>query len=405
MLYQVHELSRAATVQMRMFAGAQSLLLRHPLNPFAHTVGGRSIASAYRVFEDLTRRYRKPHFDLAHTQCNGKTVAVRETIVKRKTFGQLKHFERDARRPRDPRLLIVAPLSGHFATLLRGTVEALIPDHDVFITDWRNARMVPATAGAFGLDDYIDYVIDFLDYLGPDTHVLAVCQPAVPVLAAAALMAEDGHPATPRSMALMSGPIDTRIRPTVPDQLATAHSLDWFRQHTIHPVPMPYPGFMRPVYPGFMQLSGFMSMNLDRHVDAYWHLFQSMVDENHEETSRHRRFYNEYMAVMDLPATFYLETIQRVFQEHHLARGCFTHRNRPVNPAAIRDTALFTIEGEKDDISSPGQTAAAHALCPNIPDARRLHHEQSGVGHYGVFNGRRWRGEIVPRLRKFIRAA
>lgn len=404
MLYEVHEMSRAAAAQMRMFASTQEFLLNHPLNPFAHTVGSRSAASACRLFEDLARRYYKPSFRLATIECGGKTVAVRETNVKRKTFCQLKHFERDAPRRNDPRLLIVAPLSGHFATLLRGTVETLLPDHDVFITDWRDARMVPVTAGGFGLDEYVDYMIDFLDYLGPDTHVLAVCQAAVPMLAATALMAEDQHPATPRSLAMMSAPIDARVRPTLPDKLATTHSMSWFRRHTIHRVPAPYPGMMRPVYPGFMQLSGFVSMNFDRHVDAYWRLFQSMIDNDQEQTSRHRRFYDEYMAVMDLPAAFYLDTIRRVFKEHHLARGCFSHRGRPVDTAAIRDTALFTIEGERDDISSPGQTAAAHALCPNIPQARRRHHEQAGVGHYGVFNGRHWRGEIAPKLAEFIRS-
>ncbi|MGO1500120.1 MAG: polyhydroxyalkanoate depolymerase [Marinobacter sp.] len=405
MMYFAHELSRAALKPVRMLTAAQSTLLRHPLSPLSHVPGARSIASAYGVFGDLTRRYPKPAFDLRTTICDGQEVEVCEAIVKRKSFAQLKHFQRSVDRPNDPKLLIVAPLSGHFASLLRGTVEAMLPDHDVYITDWRDACNVPLSEGDFGLDDYIDYVIDFIDHLGPDTHVLAVCQPVVPVLAATAIMAEDGHPAAPRSLALMSGPIDGRIDPTEPCKLATKHKLAWFKRNLVHPVPAPYPGALRKVYPGFLQLTGFVNMNLDRHVDAYRGLFRSIRDDKTDKVSRHREFYDEYLAVMDLPATYYLDTIQRVFQEFHLARGCFKHRGRLVNPAAIHDTALMTIEGENDDISSPGQTRAAHDLCVNVPESRRLHHLQPDVGHYGVFNGSRWREDISPRLREFIRAA
>ena len=405
MMYFAHEMSRAALMPVRMLTGAQSKLLRHPLNPLSRLPGARSIASAYSVFGDLTRRYRKPAFNLNTTVCDGQTVDISEVIVKRKPFAQLKHFQRSVERPDDPKLLIVAPLSGHFASLLRGTVEAMLPDHDVYITDWRDACRVPLSAGDFGLDDYIEYVIDFLDHLGPDTHVLAVCQPVVPVLAATAIMAEDKHPAAPRSLALMSGPIDGRIDPTEPCKLATKHKLSWFKRNLVHKVPAPYPGVMRKVYPGFLQLTGFVNMNFDRHVDAYRGLFNSIRDNEVDKVSRHRQFYDEYLAVMDLPATYYLETIQRVFQEFHLARGCFKYRGRLVDPAAIHDTALMTIEGEKDDISSPGQTRAAHDLCVNIPDARRLHHLQPGVGHYGVFNGSQWREMISPRLKEFIRKA
>ena len=405
MMYFAHEIGRAALNPVRMMTGAQSKLLQHPLSPFSHVPGARSIASAYGVFGDLTRRYSKPAFNLHTTLCDGKQVDVREVITSRKSFAQLKHFQRNVERPDDPKLLIVAPLSGHFASLLRGTVEAMLPDHDVYITDWRDARQVPLSAGDFGLDDYIDYVIDFIDHLGPDTHVLAVCQPVVPVLAATAIMAEDGHSATPRSLTLMSGPIDGRVDPTTPCKLATKHKLSWFKRNLVHPVPAPYPGALRKVYPGFLQLAGFVNMNLNRHVDAYRGLFTSIRDGEAGKVSRHRDFYNEYLAVMDLPATYYLDTIQRVFQEFHLARGCFKHHGRLVNPAAIRDTALMTIEGEKDDISSPGQTRAAHDLCANVPEARRLHHLQPGVGHYGVFNGSQWRETIAPRLRDFIRAA
>lgn len=405
MMYFAHEMSRAALVPVRMMTAAHSTMLQHPLSPFSRLPGARSVASAYEVFGDLTRRYDKPAFNLHSTVCDGQTVDVSETIVKRKPFAQLKHFQRSVTRSDDPKLLIVAPLSGHFASLLRGTVEAMLPEHDVYITDWRDACRVPVSAGDFGLDDYIDYIIDFIDHLGPDTHVLAVCQPVVPVLAATAIMAEDKHPAAPRSLALMSGPIDGRIDPTAPCKLATEHNLAWFKRNLVHPVPAPYPGAMRKVYPGFLQLTGFVNMNFDRHMDAYRGLYKSILNNENEKVDRHREFYDEYLAVMDLPATYYLDTIERVFQEFHLARGCFKHRGRPVNPAAIHATALMTIEGEKDDISSPGQTRAAHDLCVNVPDSRRLHHLQPDVGHYGVFNGSRWRQDIAPQLRDFIRAA
>ena len=405
MMYFAHELNRAALAPVRLFTSAQSRLLKHSLSPFSRLPGARSIASAYDVFGDLSRRYPKPAFNLHSTTCDGTEVEVREVIVKRKPFAQLKHFKRSVARPDDPKLLIVAPLSGHFASLLRGTVEAMLPDHNVYITDWRDACKVPLSEGDFGLDDYIDYVIDFIDHLGPNTHVLAVCQPVVPVLAATALMAEDRHPAAPRSLALMSGPIDGRIAPTEPCRLATEHDLAWFKRNLVHPVPAPYPGAMRKVYPGFLQLTGFVNMNFDRHVDAYRGLYRSIRDKETEKVKRHREFYDEYLAVMDLPATYYLDTIERVFQEFHLARGCFRHRGRLVNPAAIRDTALMTIEGEQDDISSPGQTRAAHDLCTNVPDHRRVHHLQQGVGHYGVFNGSKWRSGIAPRLKEFIRSA
>lgn len=405
MMYFAHEMSRAALAPMRLMTAAHSKLLRHSLSPFSRLPGARSVASAYEVFGDLTRRYPKPAFNLHSTVCDGQTVDVSETIVKRKPFAQLKHFQRSVTRPDDPKLLIVAPLSGHFASLLRGTVEAMLPEHDVYITDWRDACRVPVSAGDFGLDDYIDYIIDFIDHLGPDTHVLAVCQPVVPVLAATAIMAEDKHPAAPRSLALMSGPIDGRIDPTAPCKLATEHKLAWFKRNLVHPVPAPYPGAMRKVYPGFLQLTGFVNMNFDRHMNAYRGLYKSIRNDEVEKVNRHREFYDEYLAVMDLPAPYYLDTIKRVFQEFHLARGCFEHRGRLVNPAAIHATALMTIEGEKDDISSPGQTRAAHDLCVNVPDSRRLHHLQPDVGHYGVFNGSHWRDDIAPRLRDFIRSA
>jgi poly(3-hydroxybutyrate) depolymerase len=297
---------------------------------------------------------------------------------------------------------MVAPMSGHYATLLRGTVEALLPSADVYITDWMDARMVPMTEGTFNLDDYIDYVIEMLHHLGPDTHVVAVCQPSVPVLAAAAVMEEAGDPLSPSSMTLMGGPIDTRINPTAVNQLAKDKPLEWFADNVIMNVPWPQPGFMRPVYPGFLQLSGFMSMNLDRHMIAHKDFFVHLV-KNDGEPEKHRDFYDEYLAVMDLTAEFYLQTVDQVFMKHALPKGELMHHGRRVDPTAIRDVALLTVEGENDDISGVGQTEAAQTICTSIPETMRMHYLQPDVGHYGVFNGSRFRREIAPRIVAFTR--
>jgi poly(3-hydroxybutyrate) depolymerase len=305
------------------------------------------------------------------------------------------------RRPQ-PKVLIVAPMSGHYATLLRGTVEAFLPNHDVYITDWTDARMVPLAAGRFDLDDYIDYVISILHRLGGDTHVIAVCQPSVPVLAATALMEAANDPYAPLSITLMGGPIDTRCNPTGVNKLAEARGVDWFRRNVITKVPFPHPGVMRDVYPGFLQLNGFVSMNLDRHLDAHKNLFYHLVQGDGDSVQKHREFYDEYLAVMDLTAEFYLQTVDTVFVQHALPKGRMTHRDRPVDPSAIRNTALLTVEGEKDDISGVGQTEAAHRLCVNIPADRKAHYLQLGVGHYGVFNGSRFRSEIAPRIADFM---
>jgi len=310
-------------------------------------------------------------------------------------------FDRPPRRPQ-PQLLLVAPLSGHYATLLRGTVEAFLPNHDVYITEWRNARQVPLAAGRFDLDDYIDYVISILHRLGGDTHVVAVCQPSVPVLAAVALMEADGDPNAPLSMVLMGGPIDTRINPNAVNKLAESRGLDWFRRNVITKVPFPHPGFMRDVYPGFLQLHGFVSMNLDRHLEAHRNLFLNLVKGDGDSAQKHREFYDEYLAVMDLTAEFYLQTVDTVFIRHALPKGEMTHRGRKVDPAAITRVALMTIEGENDDISALGQTEAAQRLCANIPAGRKVHYMQPGVGHYGVFNGSRFRAEIAPRIADFV---
>lgn len=402
MLYDLHEFGRAAITPWRMAAEFQRQFFRNPYNPLSYTHTGRAIAAACEVFEHTVQPYGKPSFGLDHTVIDGKSVAVHEHIVARDTFCQLKHFRRDVQRD-DPKLLIIAPLSGHFATLLRGTVDAMLPAHDVYVTDWRDARSVPLDEGPFDLDDYIDYVIDFLHFLGPDTHVLAVCQPSVPALAAVSLMSEDGDPDVPRTMTLMGGPIDTRRNPTVPNELATSRSIEWFEHSVIARVPVMYPGYMRRVYPGFLQLTGFMQMNLDRHVGAHIKLYHHLIRGDGDSAAAHRTFYDEYRAVMDLPAEYYLQTVKTVFQDHALPRGVMHHRDRLIDPAAIDKTALMTVEGERDDISGVGQTKAAHDLCVNIPKSMQDHYEQKAVGHYGVFNGRRWRQHIAPRVSKFIR--
>ena len=403
MLYQFNEIQRLALAPMRMAAQFQSQILRSPFNPMVESPQARTLAAAYDLFAETTKSHGKPAFNLPETTVDGKTVSVTEEIVHRLPFGQLKHFKRDTDR-QDPKLLVVAPMSGHFATLLRGTVEAMLPDHDVYITDWRDASSVPLSEGGFDLDDYIDYLREFIGVLGPDAHVMGVCQPGVPVLAAIALMSEDKDPNTPKSMTLMGSPIDTRRHPTVPCKLAMDHSLDWFEQTVLYRVPIGYPGAFRRVYPGFLQLGGFVSMNMDRHVDAHLTQFDHLVEGDGDSADKHREFYAEYNAVMDLSAEYYLQTIETVFQKQSLAKGEMMYRgDRLVNTGAIDKTALMTVEGELDDISGIGQTAAAHDLCVNLKKDMKDHYEQKGVGHYGVFNGSRFREFIAPRIGKFIK--
>ncbi|MBB4232481.1 polyhydroxyalkanoate depolymerase [Rhizobium mongolense] len=403
MFYQLYELNHAAMAPFRAAADAMRLVYANPLNPFSQTPFGRTIAASLEMFERTTRRYGKPDFGLKETVVGDSKVAVREEIVWSRAFCNLLHFARNTPSGhRDPRILIVAPMSGHYATLLRGTVEALLPSADIYITDWVDARMVPMTDGTFDFDDYVDYVIEMLHFLGPDTHVIAVCQPSVPVLAAAAVMEEANDPLSPSSMTLMGGPIDTRINPTAVNKLAEERPLTWFAENVIMNVPWPQPGFMRPVYPGFLQLSGFMSMNLDRHVVAHKEFFMHLV-KNDGEPEKHRDFYDEYLAVMDLTAEFYLQTVDQVFMKHSLPKGELIHRGKRVDPAAIRNVALLTVEGENDDISGVGQTKAAQTICVNIPDDMRMHYLQPDVGHYGVFNGSRFRREIAPRIVNFVR--
>lgn len=403
MFYQLYEMNHAVMAPFRATADAMRIAYRNPLNPLSHTVVGRTMAAGLEVFERVTRRYGKPEFGLATTTVNGQTVAVREEVVWQKPFCNLIHFHRDlpAGTAPGPRILVVAPMSGHYATLLRGTVEALMQNADVYITDWLDARMVPVTDGGFDLDDYIDYVIEMVRHLGTDTHLVAVCQPSVPVLAAVAVMEANGDPLAPASMTLMGGPIDTRINPTAVNELAQNKPLDWFRDNVIMNVPWPQPGFMRAVYPGFLQLSGFMSMNLDRHMIAHKDFYMHLVKNDGDSAEKHRDFYDEYLAVMDLTAEFYLQTVDTVFIKHALPKGEMLHRGKLVDTKAIRNVGLLTVEGENDDISGVGQTRAAQTICPNIPDDKRMHYLQPDVGHYGVFNGSRFRKEIAPRIIAF----
>jgi poly(3-hydroxybutyrate) depolymerase len=404
-MYWFYEMSQAALNPSRAVADATKLLFRNPLNPLALTTFGKSIAAACEVFERSTRRYSRPEWDITSTLVSGERVPVNIETVWERPFCRLLHFarvfEHAPLRPQ-PRLLIVAPLSGHYATLLRGTVEAFLPNHDVYITDWVDARMVPIIEGRFDLDDYIDYLISILHFLHGDVHVIAVCQPSVPVLAAVALMEAVEDPCVPHSMVLMGGPIDTRVNPTRVNTLAESRGTDWFRRNVITKVPFPQPGVMRDVYPGFLQLHGFVSMNLDRHIEAHRNLFHHLVEGDGDSAQKHREFYDEYLAVMDLAAEYYLQTVETVFVRHALPEGIMTHRGQPVDPSQIRHVALMTVEGEHDDISGVGQTEAAHQLLNNLPADLKTHWLQPGVGHYGVFNGSRFRAEIAPRIADFV---
>jgi len=403
MIYQFYEMNHAAVAPFRAAADAMRLFHTNPLNPLSYTAMARSMAAGLELFERVTRRYGKPEFGLPTTVIDGTTVRVTEDIVWSKPFCNLIHFRRDlpAGRAPDQKLLLVAPMSGHYATLLRGTVETLLPNAEIYITDWIDARVVPVTDGRFDLDDYIDYLIEMVHHIGPNTHVIGVCQPSVPVLAAVALMESAKDPLAPASMILMGGPIDTRKNPTAVNQLAQEKPLEWFRDNVIMNVPWPHAGFMRPVYPGFLQLSGFMYMNLDRHITAHKEFYEHLIKNDGDSAERHRDFYDEYLAVMDLTEEFYLQTVDTVFIKHALPEGKMMHRDRLVDTKAIRNVALLTVEGENDDISGLGQTQAAHKISPNIPDHMRMHYMQPDVGHYGVFNGSRFRREIAPRILEF----
>ncbi len=408
MQYQAYEMAHALITPMRIGAHMVQELNSSAFNPFAHMPLGRSIAAACEVFEGVTRRYGKPSFGIDQTTIDGLSVPIEEEAVAHRPFGNLLHFRRDETRTgplAHPKVLIIAPMSGHYATLLRGTVRAMVAEHDVYVTDWRDARNIPLVYGSFDFNDFVDYVIDFIRFLGPDTHVIAVCQPSVPALVATAVMARSEDPCQPLSLTLMGGPIDTRRNPTEVNELARSRDIAWFERNVITRVPWPNPGVLRRVYPGFIQLSGFMTMNLERHVEAHWELYQHLVEGDQDSAEQHRKFYEEYLAVMDLPAEFYLQTVETVFQKHDLPDRKLVHRGELVDCRLIKTTTLMTVEGEKDDICGIGQTEAAHDLCTGIPARNHHHYVQPAVGHYGVFNGTRWRTEIQPRIAKMIRGA
>jgi poly(3-hydroxybutyrate) depolymerase len=401
LLYHAYQSHTDTLAPLRLLAQHHSALLW-----WRQTEGSavRKAAAALEVFSRMRLTHSRPAYGITSVEVEGRPVAVTEEPVLRLPFGTLLRFSRAGVKGQ-PRVLLVAPLSGHFATLLRDTARTLLQDHDVHITDWHNARDVSLLHGAFSLDDYVDYMVRYLRAMGPGAHVVAVCQPCVAALAATALLAEDDDPAQPRSVTLMAGPVDCRVNPTGVNQLATSKPMDWFERTLISHVPPPHAGHMRRVYPGFVQLTAFMSMNLERHLQQFRNLYQHLVDGDAEKADAIRLFYEEYLAVNDLPAEFYLETVEKVFQTFDLARGALTWRGRPVRPEAIRRSWLFTVEGERDDICAVGQTVAAHDLCSGLRPFMKLHHVQTGVGHYGVFSGRRWKNEIYPRLRELVHGA
>ena len=404
MLYTLYEMQRASLAPLRAFAASALTMLDMPHNPWRPTPFGRMAVAALDSFEHTTRDFVKPAFGLSTTMIDGEPVAITEEAFVVRPWCTLLRFRRATERPADLKVLIVAPMSGHYATLLRGTVAAFLPDHDVYITDWNDAREMPLAGPGFNLDNYIDYLIEFLGVLGPDTHVIAVCQPAVPVLAAVSVMNAHDKSTAPRSMTLIGGPIDTREGMTAVNTFAEKHDLAWFDKTVIQYVPFGHLGATRRVYPGFLQLAGFMAMNMERHIDAHRKMFMDLVDGDGESLESKRAFYTEYRSVMDLSAEFYLDTIDAVFLDHRLPRGVFTYHDERVDPGAIEATAMLTIEGERDDISGVGQTKAAHALTTNLPETMREHYEQAGVGHYGLFNGRRFTNEIAPRIKAFMQA-
>ncbi|HEY0393806.1 MAG TPA: polyhydroxyalkanoate depolymerase [Candidatus Elarobacter sp.] len=390
--YEQYDAAYLAMTPARWSAAATQALFSNPFNPFSYTLPGRMLTATAEVFSGVTRKRGKPAWNLpASTE-----------ILDDRPFGRLIRFV-TGERGEHPKVLLVAPMSGHYATLLRNTVEVLMDDHDVYVTDWNDARDVPLEAGRFDLEDYVAYVMRYIRLLGPDVHVVAVCQPAPAVLAAVALLAADGDPAQPRTMTLMGGPVDVRVAPTAPTELAAAHSLGWFERELTMRVPSWYRGAGRAVYPGFLQIGAFMSMNPARHISAHWEIFQHLVQGDGDSAEKRRAFYDEYLSVMDIPAEFYLQTVDEVFQRATLAGGTMTWRGRRVDPGAIASTALLTVEGELDDISAPGQTLAAHALCTGIPAERRRNVLQRGVGHYGIFSGSRWRADVAPEIARFAR--
>jgi poly(3-hydroxybutyrate) depolymerase len=397
-------MAHAVLAPARAVLDATHFAFSNPWNPLSNTLWGKNISAGTELFERITRRYGKPAFGLNEIYVDGAGYPVLQDVVWTKPFCNLLRFVRLGfpNGVNQPKLLVVAPMSGHYATLLRGTVETFLPHFDVYTTDWADARKVPLAVGSFDLDDYIDYLREILNHLGPGAHAIAVCQPAPPLLAAVALMEADDDRSVPASITLMGGPVDTRRSPTEVNKLAEKRGVEWFRRNCLHTVPFPYPGFGREVYPGFLQLSGFMAMNFDRHVTAHLDMFKHLVAGDEDPVDKHREFYDEYLSVMDLAAEYYMQTVETVFVRHALPKGEMTHRGQLVDLTAIRSVGLLTVEGENDDISGVGQTYAANELCVNIPESRKQYYLAEGVGHYGVFNGSRFRKQIAPRIREFI---
>ncbi|MFZ6730495.1 polyhydroxyalkanoate depolymerase [Undibacterium sp. Ji42W] len=408
MLYQFHELNRAFLNPLTQWAEASSKLFTNPVSPLAHTPYSQRIAAGYELLFRLGKDYEKPEFGITSTTIDKQEVEIAQSTAVIKPFCKLLHFkkvlsDKELSKLNQPKVLLVAPLSGHHSTLLRDTVRGLLPKHDVYITDWTDARMVPLSAGPFHLHDYIYYVQDFIHFLGAGTHVISVCQPTVPVLAAISLMATAKDPLLPKTMTLMGGPIDPRKSPTQVNNLATEKKFSWFENTVIYNVPANYPGYGRKVYPGFLQHTGFVAMNPDRHAQSHWDFYQHLIQGDDESAEQHRKFYNEYNAVLDMPAEYYLETIKLVFQEFRLPTGTWEVEGKLVKPQDIKNVALFTVEGELDDISGAGQTQAAHDLCSGIPANMKQDYVAPGAGHYGIFSGRRWRDIICPKIGEFIK--
>ncbi len=404
MLYSAYEMQRVMLGSASNWATVAARILDNPALPMGYFGMGPAAASALKVFAHLYEDRGKPGFDIQPVEVDGEEWPVSETVVLEKPFGSLRRFVRDGLPADAPKLLIVAPMSGHFATLLRGTVQRMVQNQQVWITDWADARQVPLEAGQFDLDDYIDYLIEFLQFLGPKTHILAVCQPSVPAFAATAVMAAAKDPCRPATLTMMGGPIDTRACPTSVNDLAMDKPLSWFEGNVVATVPFSYPGAGRKVYPGFLQLAGFISMNLADHMMSHYEMFKHMTMGDHDSAERTRQFYDEYLSVCDMTAEFYLQTVHHVFKEHSLPKGEFVHRGKAIDPDAIRDTALLAIEGELDDISGIGQTRAALGLAAHLPKAQKKYHLARDCGHYGIFNGSKWRNDIAPVVEAWMRA-
>jgi poly(3-hydroxybutyrate) depolymerase len=402
MLYELNAQYMKMVQPWHQLANITRQLVSHPINPFAEHPFFRTASASIELFERLTTDYEEPKWGLESTIINKKKVKIKQQIVHQKPYCDLLHFERDKPQAEHPKVLLIAPISGHFATLLRSTAKEFLPDHETYITDWRNARDIPLSAGTFSFDNYVTYLIEFINFLGPDTHVIAVCQPCVPAMVALSVMHQEKSRNLPKSLTLMGGPIDVRINPTEVNDYAGGKDLEWFEKNVICKVPSGFEGQGQAVYPGFIQLSAFLSMNMDSHINKHFKFFDDLVKGDGDSAEDHRQFYNEYLAVMDMPADYYLGTIRKVFLEHQLPSGTMDYQGKVIDLGAIKKTALLTIEGEKDDITGRGQTAAALDLCNNLSSKKKKHYEQEGVGHYGIFNGKKYRDSIAPMIKDFI---